>query len=133
MNTFRYILGVLLVIGLPPGLTWWFVVHPFVGFWRRLGAKPTMVVMVIYFVLTLAGLFLIRDRLLGPDLGLRWPLVGIGAALCVVAGFIGWKRKKYLTMRVLAGVPEVETAEEKRGELLAAAFLRQLDGARWGF
>lgn len=118
MNTFRYILGVLLVVGLPPGITWWFVVHPFVGFWRRLGARATMVVMIVFFAVSLVGLVLIRDRLLGPDLGLSWPLFGLGVALCLVAAFIGWKRKKYLTMRILAGVPEVETEAEKRGKLL---------------
>lgn len=118
MNTFRYVLAVLLVVGLPPGVSWWFVVHPLVGFWRRLGARVTMVVMVVFFAVSVAGLALIRDALLGPDLGLQWPLVGLGVALCVVAGLIGWKRKKYLTMRILAGVPEVEADVEKRGKML---------------
>jgi len=118
MNTFRYVLAVLLVVGLPPGVAWWFVVHPFVGFWRQLGARTTMVVMVVFFAVSVAGLALIRDRLLGPDLGLQWLLVGLGVALCVVAGLIGWKRKKYLTMRILAGVPEVEADVEKRGKML---------------
>jgi protein-S-isoprenylcysteine O-methyltransferase Ste14 len=31
---------------------------------------------------------------------------------------MGWKRKKYLSMRILAGVPEVEADPEKRGQLL---------------
>ncbi len=119
MDTFRYIVGVLLVVGIPPGLTWWFLVHPFVGFWRGLGARTTMIVMTLYFVVLLAGLVVIRDRLLGPDLGLHWALFGLGLVLCLVAGAIGWKRKRYLTMRVLAGVPEVESDEEKRGELLS--------------
>jgi len=119
MNTFRYVLAVLLLVGLPPGMTWWFVVHPFVGFWRRLGARVTMGVMVVFFAVSVAGLALIRDWLLGPDLGLRWPLVGLGVGLVLLAGVIGWKRKKYLTMRILAGVPEVEANVEKRGKLLA--------------
>ncbi len=118
MNTFRYILAVLLVVGLPPGVAWWFVVHPFVGFWRRLGARVTMGVMVVFFAVSVAGLALIRDWLLGPDLGLQWPLVGLGVGLVLLAGVIGWKRKKYLTMRILAGVPEVEADVEKRGKLL---------------
>lgn len=118
MDTFRYILAVLLVVGLPPGLTWWFAVHPFVGFWRKLGARTTMVVMVMFFAVTVAGLALIRDRLLGPDLGLQWPLFGLGVVSCAVAAFIGWKRKKFLTLSILAGVPEVQTDVEKRGRLL---------------
>jgi len=118
MDTFRYVLAVLLLVGLPPGVTWWFVVHPFVGFWRKLGARVTMMVMVVFFAVSVVGLVLIRDVLLGPDLGLIWPLFGLGVALCLVAGYIGWKRKKYLTMRILAGVPEVEADVEKRGKLL---------------
>lgn len=106
------------MVGLPPGLTWWFVVHPFVDFWRKLGARNTMTVMIVFFMASLAGLVIIRERLLGPDMGLHWPLFGLGVVLCVVAGYIGWKRKRYLTVRVLAGVPEVETDEGKRGELL---------------
>ena len=118
MNTFRYILGVLLVVGLPPGVVWWFVVHPFVGFWRKVGVRGTMTVMALFFVVSVAWLAMIRDALLGPDLGLQWPLVVLGAALAAAAIFIGVKRKKYLTMRILAGVPEVETEVEKRGKLL---------------
>lgn len=118
MNTFRYILGILLVVGLPPGLTWWFVVHPFVGFWRRVGARGTMGVMILFFTASVVGLAMMRDTLLGPDLGLRWPLVALGVILAAAATFIGMKRKKYLTMRILAGVPEVETDPEKRGKLL---------------
>jgi len=118
MNTFRYILGVLLMVGLPPGVAWWFVVHPFVGFWRKVGARGTMIVMLIFFAASVAGLAMIRDGLLGPDLGLRWPLVVLGVALAAAAIFVGAKRKKYLTMRILAGVPEVETDAEKRGKLL---------------
>lgn len=118
MSTVRYILGIFIVVGLPPGVAWWFIVHPFVGFWRKVGVKGTMTVMILFFVLCVAGLAMIRVQLLGPDLGLRWPLVALGATLLVVAAFIGVKRKKYLTMRILAGLPEVETDENKRGELL---------------
>jgi protein-S-isoprenylcysteine O-methyltransferase Ste14 len=118
MNTLRYILGVLLVVGLPPGVAWWFVVHPFVGFWRKVGARGAMIVMLIFFAASVAGLATVRDTLLGPDLGLRWPLVVLGVALAAAAIFVGAKRKKYLTIRILAGVPEVETDAEKRGKLL---------------
>lgn len=118
VNTFRYILGVLLVVGLPPGVAWWFIVHPFVGLWRKVGVRGTMIVMTLFFAASLTGLAVIRDALLGPDLGLRWPLVGLGAALAAAAIIIGVKRRRYLTMRILAGVPEVESEVEKRGKLL---------------
>jgi protein-S-isoprenylcysteine O-methyltransferase Ste14 len=120
VNTFRYVLAVLLVIGLPPGLVWWFFVHPFVGFWRRIGARWTMAIMVLFFVVSLAGLASIRDPLVGADLGTQWPLVGLGLVLGAGAMVIGIKRKKYLSIRILAGMPEVETEPGNRGELLQA-------------
>ena len=119
MDTFRYIVGVLLIVGLPPGISWWFLVHPFVGFWRGRGARVTMAVMIVFFAVSLWGLFSIRDTLLIRDLGTNWFLFGLGVVLCLVAMYIGWQRKKYLTMRILAGVPEVEADIEKRGQLLS--------------
>ena len=106
------------MVGLPPGVAWWFVVHPFVGLWRMVGVRGTMIVMALFYATSVVGLAMIRDVLLGPDLGLRWPLVALGVALAAAAIFIGVKRKKYLTVRILAGVPEVETDAERRGKLL---------------
>jgi protein-S-isoprenylcysteine O-methyltransferase Ste14 len=118
MDRFRYVLGLLLVIGLPPGLAWWFIVHPFVGFWRRLGATVTMTLMTLFFIVSVSALFLFRDALIGRDLGASRPLVAVGIVF-IGAGFqILIKRRKYLTTGILAGVPEVHAEEDKRGKLL---------------
>lgn len=118
MDTFRYVLGVFLIAGLPPGLAWWFFVHPFVGFWRRLGVKATMTVMTVFFIVTVWPLIVLRDVLMGPDLGMSLPLLLVGIVL-IGAGFsIAIKRRKYLTKSILAGIPEVQADEAKRGKLL---------------
>jgi protein-S-isoprenylcysteine O-methyltransferase Ste14 len=117
MDRARYIFAVLLVIGLPPALVWWFVIHPFVGFWRRVGVRITFTLIAVGFVASLIGLYRLRGPLVGADLGTQWPLVAL-ATLCVAsAGWIGWKRRKYLTFRILAGVPELE-ADGAGGTLL---------------
>lgn len=118
MDTFRYVLGLLLVVGLPPGLAWWFFVHPFAGFWRRLGVVATMTVMTVFMLGSLVALYLMRETLMGPDYGTRAPLILLGGAFIAAGFFIATKRRKYLTTRILAGVPEVHADEEKRGELL---------------
>ncbi len=120
MNTFRYILGVLLVVGVPPGLSWWFIVHPFVGFGRGMGVRLTMAVMIVYFAAGVAGLVLIRDQLLGPDFGTQWALVAIGALLAIGSMFIAIRRRKYLTTRILAGIPELQIDPDEQGELIDA-------------
>ena len=35
MDQVRYVVAVLLVVFTPPAMLFWFVVHPFTGFWRR--------------------------------------------------------------------------------------------------
>ena len=118
MDTFRYIVGVLLVIGLPPGVALWFLVHPFIGFWRRLGVRFTMTVLGILLLVSVLGLVAVRDVLLGADLGLSRPLFAVGVVLLVVAIWISLKRRKYLTVRILVGIPEIQAEPEKQGRLL---------------
>jgi len=118
MSTVRYVFAVALVIGLPPGVLMWFIVHPFVGFWRRLGVKTSLAINIAVMVAGMVGLWFLRESLLGPDLGTSWPLVALGVALGVVGIRIARARKKYLTFRILVGVPEFASAEEGQGTLL---------------
>ena len=118
MDRFRFILGLLLVIGLPPGLLWWFVVHPFVGFWRRRGVVVTMTAMTIFFILGIAGLFSIRTVIMGLDLGFNLILAGLGVWMLVFGFSIAIQRKRHLTGYILAGIPEIHVEEEKQGQLL---------------
>jgi protein-S-isoprenylcysteine O-methyltransferase Ste14 len=119
MDTVRYFVGVLLVVSLPPALLWWFFVHPFVGFWRRVGVRTTLALMTALALAGVCGLYLVRDLLLGADLGTRWPLFGIGVLLVLLAGVMGYRRKRQLTFRILSGVPELESDPELQGSLLS--------------
>lgn len=117
MDTARYVFGCLVVIGLPPGLAWWFVIHPFVDVWRHVGARITITVGMILLVLSMVPLYWARDTLLMADLGTSWVMVVVGAACLVVSVTIALKRKKYLTMGILVGMPELEEGG-KGGSLL---------------
>ena len=117
MDTARYFVGCLLVIGLPPGMAWWFVIHPFIEFWRRVGAGPTLVLCTTLALLSTIPLYLMRDAILMSDLGTSWIMVGVAAVLVVGAILIAVKRQKYLTMKILAGLPELEKGG-KGGTLL---------------
>jgi protein-S-isoprenylcysteine O-methyltransferase Ste14 len=118
VDTFRYIVGVLLVVGLPPGFAWWLLVHPFIGFWRRLGVRLALIVLGAFLLASVLGLLTIRETLLGADLGFSWPLFAVGVLLIVAAAWISLKRRKHLTMRILAGLPELEAEPDKQGVLL---------------
>lgn len=118
MDTVRYVFGVLLVVGLPPALVWWFLVHPFVEVWRRVGVKATLTLLTALALAGSGGLFLARDALLGADLGTSWPLLALGGALLLLAAIMGFRRRRQLTFPILAGVPELEADPERQGSLL---------------
>ncbi len=44
MEATRYWIGVLMVSVGPAVLLFWFSVHPFIAFWRRVGAKTTLTI-----------------------------------------------------------------------------------------
>lgn len=117
MDTARYIAGCLIMISLPPSMAWWFVIHPFVHVWRRVGAELTLIVGITLMFVSMIPLFWVRDALLMSDLGTNWTMVAVAGVLVVGASWIGLKRKKFLTMRILMGVPELEQGG-KGGTLL---------------
>jgi protein-S-isoprenylcysteine O-methyltransferase Ste14 len=118
MDTVRYVLGVLLVVGLPPGIVWWYVVHPMVGFWRRMGVRITMTVMGVFLAGGVGGLYMAREVLMGADLGQSPALGAMGLMLTLLGFRLAMARRKHLTNRILAGVPEVHSDADKRGVLL---------------
>ena len=117
MSSARYFFGVLIAISLPPAILWWFIIHPFVGFWRARGVHFTMVVNVVILFAGISALYAIRGPLMGRDLGTHWVL-WVMAGVCVIsASWIALKRSKYLTFWILMGGPEVEEGGHG-GELL---------------
>ena len=116
MDTARYIFAVLIVSWLPPAIVWWFVVHPFVAFWRRIGPGGTIAILGAAAILGVVGLTHIRDRLVGADLGTNDALIVAAIVLAVISTRIALVRRKQLTTRILSGVPELE--KDSEGTLL---------------
>ena len=117
MDTARYIFGCLVVVCLPPGMAWWFVIHPFVDFWRGVGVHRTLIIGITLLILSMIPLYWMRNVLLMADLGTSWLMIGVAAVLFGGTIWIAVKRKKYLTMGILAGMPELEEGG-KGGTLL---------------
>ena len=105
MSTARYMIAVLLVISLPPALAWWFVIHPFVGFWRRVGKPITYTVMTVLFLGSVTGLFTIRDALVLTDLGTNWITVAVAAVLIIPALWLAILRAQLLSPECDPGEP----------------------------
>jgi len=109
----RLFLGVLCVIVLPPGVLFWFAIHPFARWWRKLG--PALTYLIVIPVLAALGVLLFRCRLLllGPDLGTNWILIGIAFALYLPMTWFEFLYWKHLSITTLIGVPELSRREGK--------------------
>ena len=120
----RYWLGVLFVTSIPPAIVWWFAVHPFVSFWRRLGKRATFTVIGTVYLGSMVALFLIRDPLIGRDLGFSAWQITTGVLFYGLTTALAIQRKRHLTMRILAGVPEIDPTDEKNRLLQEGIYAR---------
>jgi len=108
VDTARYYVALLMLSFTPGVFLFWFSIHPFVGFWRRVGAVPTLVIHYALLVLLAALVFQIRAPLLCVEFGTQPVLVGLGATLLAMAGLLRARIAKRLGgARVLTGLPEL--------------------------
>ncbi len=130
MDTARHIIAVLLLISGIPALLFWFVIHPFARFWRRVGHRWAYA--AGFSVMTLLGwiLFRLREPLLGTDYGTRWSLVLLAVVFLAVSLVIGVKRGKYLTSRILLGLPELDS-RQGGGKLLTEGIYSRIRHPRY--
>jgi hypothetical protein len=131
MNTARYVVAVVVLVSLPPGMLLWFVIHPFVGFWRRFGPVWTYVILTGPVIAMMLGLYLGRDTLLGADLGTSIPLIVLAVACLVVAIVTAKKRSKYLTKAILTGIPELRREGSDCGTLLTEGIYGRIRHPRY--
>ncbi len=118
MDTVRYYAALVLVVTFPPAFGFWFLVHPLIGFWRRLGSRLTYAIMFPALLAACYGLFRVRRSLLVVDYGTQWVLVGLGVALYALGSVVEIRCRRYLTLRTLVGIPELEATDEAPGKLL---------------
>ncbi len=104
----RYYVALVLWISMPPAVLFWFVVHPFAGFWRRLGPAATFSAMLLAMAALGYWLWLWREPALAARYPFRWSFVALGLALYALAIVIEVKCRKHLVLRILVGVPELD-------------------------
>lgn len=117
-------IAVVLAISLPPSVLYWFIIHPFIGFWRRRGLRATFGFLAVFYLVSMAVLFPLRKILLGRDLGTSLPLIAAAVPLLVVSVVISRKRRRHLRFRTLAGVPELAPEEHGIGLLREGIYAR---------
>ena len=117
MDSVRYVLGLLIVLTLPPSIAWWYVLHLFVKFWRKIGPAGTMLVLFSLVFASVISLYSVQGMLVGRDLGTNWFLVGLGGLFIFVSWGIAASRSRHLTPKTMFGIPELQ-ADGRGGKLL---------------
>jgi protein-S-isoprenylcysteine O-methyltransferase Ste14 len=107
MNTFRYVLTMLMLMFMPGAVLFWFLVHPFVRFWRRLGLRRAMAINYALLAAFAAGVFLLRKTLLAVDFGTNPLLIAVAVPLLAASIVLRRKISRHLRFSTLGGLPEM--------------------------
>lgn len=92
---------------LPAALLFWFLIHPFAAFWRRLGPWLTYTIVAAICLAVVYAIWSAREPLMRAHYGYHPATIVVGGLL-YVGGAI-WDRRvlKKLTFPGLAGLPEI--------------------------
>ncbi len=107
MNAARYYVALMLLVFAPGSMLLWFLIHPFVRFWRRVGVRTLMVFCTVFATGLGLLIFAIRRRLLTVDYRTNPWLVALAILLFAVGAVLGKIVSRQLKPRVLVGLPEV--------------------------
>lgn len=130
MDSARYIVALVVVMALPPGIILWLIIHPFAQHWRRIGPAWTYGLLAAPVLALMAVAFLARRWLLAIEFGTSYPLIALAAVVLVAGATMSLKRRRHLTYGILAGLPELS---ERRypGELLTDGLYAKMRHPRY--
>lgn len=110
MDTIRYVAAVVVWATVPPAFFYWYLIHPFAGYWRAQGPARTYLVVIPFSLLFMGALFRWRGPVEGTDLGENWALFYSGLILWGASIFMERRIRRHLDFKTLAGVPELRAA-----------------------
>ena len=90
-DSFRYGIALLCVLTLPFAFGYWFLVHPFVGFWRALGTRISYIILIGMFWVVGATTWPFRGRLLAVEFGTGptlWPLAALANGTALFSNYL---------------------------------------------
>lgn len=130
LETIAYYVALLDVILVLPAILFWFLIHPFARFWRRLGAPVTYTIAAILFMLAVGSLFFIREPILRIRFGVRIPLAIASIAPFALSIWMGVLRSRVFRSSTLVGLPEVSKTSGP-GELITTGIYGRIRHPRY--
>lgn len=107
MNTARYIVALIAVMSYPPAVGWWYLVHPLVGFWRRLGRPLFYAIMTVTSLAIMGAVYLIREPLLAVEYGTEQALWPLAVIFYGASAYFEVRCRRYLKPKILLGAHEL--------------------------
>ena len=129
VDAIRYYVAILVLIGLPAGLLMWLVIHPFANSLRRIGFVRAYVIVAIPIALLVATMVWLRDAILAIDFGTNYFLMALAAVPVALAIAIHLGYRKYLTLPILVGIPEL--TNNQTGVLLTEGIYARIRHPRY--
>jgi protein-S-isoprenylcysteine O-methyltransferase Ste14 len=124
MDAFRYYLALLVVMGVPGAIAFWFSIHPFVEFWRRAGLRQAYIFHISLLLLAAAAVFRWRSTLLQTDFGAQPVLIAAALVIYVLAFAVALQRRKGLSKQQLVGLPELAPGRSDNRLITAGIYSR---------
>ena len=118
MNTARYVVALMIVVAMPLAVGYWFLIHPFIAFWRKLGRAPTFTIVFGLWVMSAYGIVQMADTILSIEFGTNYFLWPLALVLYGVSVRIEIACRKHLKFKTLVGAPEL-ASDGRGGELLS--------------
>lgn len=130
IDTLRFWVAWLTLASLPAAVLYWYLLHPFVTFWRRVGKPITFTTLSLLFAANVAIAWWWRDALLATGSRPGVAAVVVGAAFYVAAIGIERTVRRHLKFSVLAGSPELDP-DGGGGQLLDQGIYARLRHPRY--
>ena len=107
MNIFRHCLTLLMLMFMPGAVLFWFLVHPFVRYWRRIGLRRTLAINYVLLAAFATGVVLLRKTLLAVDFGTNPVLIAVAVLILPASIVLRRKISRHLRFKTLGGLPEL--------------------------
>src|SRR6516162_4386138 len=130
MDRVRYVAALLELIAMPGALLYWFSIHPFVRFWRGVGARVTVALHMVMIAVVGFGMYLLRGRLLAVEYGTNPVLLAIAVPVLIGSFVLRRVLGRQLKMRILIGMPEL-AAEGSAQRLLCKGIYARIRHPRY--
>ena len=107
VDSIRYGLALVLLVTGPGAVMFWFPIHPFARFWRRVGYRWGYAAGWGAYAATAVILAVCRKPLLSIDFGASAVTAALGVVMLALTLELRRRWRRHLTLRTLLGLPEL--------------------------